>query len=166
MRYAAAVREAVWSVDRNEPVSDVQPMTQLVADDLRTRRVEVQFIGVFAGLALLLAALGLYGLLSYTVSQRIREIGVRMALGARPRQILQQVLSDGLRLVIAGLLVGAAGGWAITRAMQRLLYEVNAADASAFSAAAVVLLITGLLACYLPARRAASTSPMVALRYE
>jgi predicted permease len=166
MRYAAAVREAVWSVDRNQPVSDVQPMTQLVSADLQTRRVEVQLLGVFAGLALLLAALGLYGLLSYMVSQRIREIGVRMALGAQPRQILHRVLGDGLRLVLAGLLLGAAGGLAVTRVMQRLLYQVEPTDTSAFAIAALVLLFTGLLACYLPARQAASTSPMVALRYE
>jgi len=166
MRYANTVREAVWAVDRNQPVSAIMPMTQFVTDELASRQVLMQLLSFFAGLALLLAAIGLYGLLAYTVVQRMREIGVRIALGAQPRQILGATLGEGLRLVLAGLMAGAAGAWALTRVMRKLLYGVEATDPAVFGAAAILLVAVGLLACYLPARRAAAIDPMVALRYD
>ncbi len=157
LRYAAAVRESVWAVE---------PMTQLVSDELVSRQVEMQLLSFFAGLALLLAAIGLYGLLAYTVVQRMREIGVRIALGAQPRQVLAATMGDGLRLVLAGLTAGSAGAWALTRVMRKLLYGVEAGDPATFAAAAIVLVVVGLLACYVPARRASAIDPMVALRYD
>jgi len=166
MRYANTVREAVWAVDRNQPVSAIMPMTQFVSDELASRQVLMQLLSFFAGLALLLAAIGLYGLLAYTVVQRMREIGVRIALGAQPRQILGATLGEGLRLVLAGLMAGAAGAWALTRVMRKLLYGVEATDPAVFGTAAILLVAVGLLACYLPARRAAAIDPMVALRYD
>jgi putative ABC transport system permease protein len=166
LRYTTAVREAVWAVDRNQPVSDIMPMQQRISDELASRRIEVELLGAFAGLALVLAALGLYGLLAYLVSQRIREIGLRMALGAQPRQVLWATMREGLRLVMTGLLVGSAAAWALTGAMRVLLYGVTASDPATFSGAAVLLIAVGLLACYIPARRAASIDPMAALRYE
>jgi putative ABC transport system permease protein len=166
LRYSAAVREAIWAIDRNQPVSSVMPMTQFVSEELAAREVEVELLGVFAGLALLLAAIGLYGLLAYTVVQRMREIGVRIALGAQPRQVLRATMGEGLRLVLAGLAIGSAGAWALTGAMQKLLYGVKAGDPVTFAIAAALLVVVGLLACYVPARRAASIDPMVALRYE
>jgi predicted permease len=166
LRYSAAVREAIWAVDRNQPVSDVKPMMQLVSEELSARQVEVELLGVFAGLALLLAAIGLYGLLAYTVAQRMREIGVRIALGAQPRQVLRATMGEGLRLVLAGLAIGSAGAWALTGAMQKLLYGVKAGDPATFAIAAVLLVVVGVVACWAPARRAASTDPIVALRYE
>jgi predicted permease len=166
LRYSAAVREAIWAVDRNQPVSSVMPMTQLVSEELSAREVEVELLGVFAVLALLLAAIGLYGLLAYTVVQRMREIGVRIALGAQPRQVLRATMGEGLRLVLAGLTIGSAGAWALTGAMQKLLYGVKAGDPATFAIAAALLVVVGLLACYLPARRGGSIDPMVALRYE
>jgi len=166
LHYAAAVREAVWAVDRNQPVSSVAAMLQLVADKLVARQLEVELLSVFAGLALLLAAIGLYGLLAYTVVQRMREIGVRIALGAQPRQVLRATMGEGLRLVLAGLAIGSAGAWALTGAMRKLLYGVTASDPATFAAAAILLVAVGLLACYVPARRAAAIDPMVALRYE
>jgi predicted permease len=166
LRYSAAVREAIWAVDRNQPVSNIMPMAQLVSDELAAREVEVELLGVFAALALLLAAIGLYGLLAYTVVQRMREIGVRIALGAQPRQVLRATMGEGLRLVLAGLAIGSAGAWALTGAMQKLLYGVKAGDPATFAIAAALLVAVGVLACYVPARRAASIDPMVALRYE
>ena len=130
------------------------------------RQVEMELLSFFAGLALVLAAIGLYGLLAYTVVQRMREIGVRIALGAQPRQVLAATMGEGLRLVLAGLMAGSAGAWALTRVMRKLLYGVEAGDPATFAAAAIALVAVGLLACYVPARRAAAIDPMVALRYD
>jgi putative ABC transport system permease protein len=164
--FAKALEQAIWKVDRSQPVADVIPMEQLITDKLVSRDIAMKLIGVFAALALLLAALGLYGLLAYTVAQRRREIGVRMALGAHPRQVLRQVLGEGLQLVLLGLAIGAAGSWAVMRGLQSLLYGVTPTDAWIFGGSALVLLVVGLIASYAPAHRAASIDPMVALRYE
>ena len=164
--YAKVLEAAVWAVDRNQPIADVMPMQELIADKLVSREVAVKLIVSFAGLALLLAALGLYGLLAYTVAQRRREIGVRMALGARPAQVSTAVLTEGLRLVVAGLLLGVAGSWVVMRAFESLLYGVSATDGWVLAASIFVLLLVGTIASYLPAHRAASIDPVVALRYE
>jgi predicted permease len=166
LRYASAVRESVWAVDRNQPVSAIQPMTRFVSDELASRQVEMQLLSFFAVLALLLAAIGLYGLLAYLVVLRMREIGVRIALGAQPRQVLGATMAEGLRLVLAGLIAGSAAAWALMRVMRKLLYGVEAGDPATFAAAAILLVAAGLLACYVPARRAAAIDPMVALRYD
>jgi putative ABC transport system permease protein len=166
MSYAKPVERAIWEVDRNQPIADVLPMEQLIAGKLVSRDVAVKLIGAFAALALLLSALGLYGLLSYSVAQRRREIGVRMALGAQPGRVLSAVLGDGLRLVLSGLVLGAAGSWVVTRALKNLLYGVTPTDVWIFSGAALVLLLVGSIASYTPARQAASIDPMTALRNE
>src|SRR5947208_8836894 len=131
-------------------------MTHLVSVELADRVVEMELLSLFAGLALLLSAIVLYGLLAYTVVQRMREIGVRIALGAQPRQVLASTMGEGLRLVVAGLIAGSAGAWAMARVMRKLLYGVEAGDPAMFAAAGILLLALGLLACYAPARRAAS----------
>jgi predicted permease len=164
--YTRALEAAVWQVDRDQPIADVMPLEQLIANKLVSRGVALKLIAAFAGLALLLAALGLYGLLAYTVLQRRREIGVRMALGAQSRQVSVAVLREGLSLVVSGLAVGVAGSWIAMRALKSLLYGVTATDALVLAASAFVLLVVGVVASYLPAHRAAGINPMTALRYE
>lgn len=166
MVYAKALAAAVWEVDRNQPIADVMPMEELIADKLLSREVAVKLIAAFAGLALLLAALGLYGLLAYTVWQRRREIGVRMALGARPQQVSIAVLTEGLKLVGAGLILGLVGSSFVMRALKALLYGITATDPWALGGSVLVLLMVGLIASYLPAHRAAAIDPMTALRHE
>jgi putative ABC transport system permease protein len=166
LAYVPALEAAVWDVDRAQPVADVMPMRQLIADKLASRDIAVKLIGAFAGLALLLAALGLYGLLAYMVLQRRREFGVRMALGARPGQVSSSVLREGLRLVGSGLVLGVTASWFAMRALKTLLFGVEATDAWVLSGSILVLLAVGLIASYLPAHRAAAIDPMTALRYE
>lgn len=164
--YTKAIEDAVWSVDRDQPIADVMTMDEVIAGRLLSRDVAVKLIGAFAGLALLLAALGLYGLLAYTVSQRRREIGVRMALGAQPRQVSTAILEEGLRLVTLGLIVGVAASEIVMRALQSLLYGVAATDAWVLAASAFVLFLVAMIASYLPAHRASTIDPVSALRYE
>jgi ABC-type antimicrobial peptide transport system permease subunit len=166
MAYARSLETAVWEIDRDQPVADVMPMQELIADKLVSREIALKLIAAFAGLALMLAALGLYGLLAYTVSQRRREIGVRMALGAQPRQVSAAVLREGLRLVFTGLAVGVAGSWVVMRGVNSLLYGVAATDGWVLAGSAVILLGVGLIASWLPAHRAAKIDPIKALRYE
>ena len=162
----AAIREAVRAADANQPVSDMSTMDARIAQSLGPQRFATNLLAVFAGLAILLAAVGLYGLISYSVTQRTNEFGIRMALGARPVDVLSLVLKQGAKLAIAGVFAGAVAGLLLTRAMQSLLYGVSAADPVSFAGAAVLLVLVALVACYIPARRATRVDPMIALRYE
>lgn len=166
LTYSTALEAAVWEVDRSQPVADVMPMQRLIAGKLASRDIAVKLIGAFAALALLLAALGLYGLLAYTVLQRRREIGVRMALGARPTQVSTDILREGLHLVGSGLVLGIATSWFVMRAIKTLLFGVDSTDGWVLMGSILVLLAVGLVASYLPANRAAGIDPMTALRYE
>jgi putative ABC transport system permease protein len=161
-----AIREQVLAVDPNQPVFDVKTMEERVAVTLETRRFAVVLLGIFGGLALLLAAIGLYGVLAFAVSQRTREIGIHMALGARTRDVLLMVIRQGMSLVTIGVVVGVAGAYAVTRTMRSLLFEVGTTDPLTFVLVSLVLAVVGALACYLPARRATKVDPLVALRYE
>ncbi|HXG68897.1 MAG TPA: ABC transporter permease [Blastocatellia bacterium] len=162
----AAVRSAVRAVDPEQPVSNIRTMDEILGEEAGPRRMGVILLAAFAGLALLLASLGIYGVLAYFVAQHTPEIGVRLALGASPRDILGLVLRRGMRLTLLGVSIGLAASFALTRLMASLLYGVSATDPATFAAVALLLAGVALLACYLPARRATKVDPMVALRYE
>ena len=163
---AGAIRDQVLAVDPNQPVFDVKTMEERVAVTLETRRFAVVLLGIFGGLALLLAAIGLYGVLAFAVSQRTREIGIHMALGARTRDVLAMVIRQGMALVAIGVVFGVAGAYAVTRLIRSLLFEVGTTDPLTFVLVSVLLAVVGFVACYLPARRATKVDPLVALRYE
>jgi putative ABC transport system permease protein len=163
---ASAVREAIQSVDRGLPVFDVRTMNDIVARSLAARRFVMLLLASFAGLALLLAVLGLYAVLAYSVAQRTPELGVQLALGAPPARLVVQVLGQGMRLAALGVLLGAIAAGAAATAMSKLLFGIRALDPVAFLSAVMLLLLVALAASYLPARRAARVDPIVALRYE
>jgi putative ABC transport system permease protein len=162
----SAVRQAIWSVNRNVRLTDAATMEQVIGTSVSQRRFPMMMLGLFAAVALLLAALGLYGVLAYTVAQRTTEIGVRMALGARPREVLQLVLRQGMYLIGIGIAAGVSGALALRGLLTGFLFEVKASDPATLVSTAVVLSVVALLACLVPARRATKVDPLVALRYE
>jgi putative ABC transport system permease protein len=161
-----AIRAAVWSVDPEQTIAKISTMEEIASDQFTERRFNLGLIGAFAALSLLLASIGIYGVLAQSVQQRTREIGIRMALGAQSGDVARLVLSQGLGMSLLGIAIGIAGAMAATRLMSSLLFGVKPLDASAFAAAAAVLLAVTLAACWLPARRASRVDPLVALRYE
>lgn len=161
-----AVREAVWAVDPNQPVTRVKTMEQVLADTMVVQRFSTWLLGVFAGIALVLAAAGIYGVISYSVSQRTHEIGIRMALGAEQRDVLKLVLGQGMIPALIGLAIGVVGAVGLTRLMATLLFNVSPTDPITFGVIGVLLVVVAVAACYLPARRAARVDPMEALRCE
>jgi putative ABC transport system permease protein len=163
---ARAAEETVRSLDRNLPVSSVMTMEQVIADTLWQPRFNLQLIGIFASLAMTLAAIGLYGVMSYSVAQRAREVGLRMALGAQRGDVMKLVVGQGMKLALAGVASGLLASAALTRLMEKLLFEVSATDFSTFALISVLLTIVALLACWIPARRATKVDPMIALRCE
>jgi len=163
---APAVRREIAAIDPDQPVSDVRTMTQVMADTVARQRFNTLLLGIFAGLATLLAAVGIFGVMNYSVQLRTRELGLRMALGAQPGRVLMLVLRQGLSLTLVGIGVGLAGSLALSRVMSGLLYGVGATDPLTFAAIVVVLGVVALIACYIPARRATRVDPLVALKYE
>ena len=163
---AGAVREAVWAVDKDQPISNVRTMDHVLAASVSRERFQTLLLALFATLALVLACVGLYGVISYAVVQRTHEIGVRMALGAQAGDVLRLVINQGMLLTLIGLVIGIAGAFAVTRVMTEMLYGVTATDPLTFAGVPIVLGVIALLACYIPARRATKVDPLVALRYE
>ena len=166
LRYANAVRQAIWSLDRDQTITSVESMRQIVGGTMARPRLLATLLLLFGLMGLSLGALGIYGVLAYAVSQRRREIGVRVALGATPGSVFGLIVRQGMLLAIAGVVAGVAGAFALTRAMTAVLYEVRPTDPATFAAVVVVLLATAFFASWLPARRALRIDPVQALRYE
>jgi putative ABC transport system permease protein len=163
---AAAVRDRIKEVDSEQYVPTVGPLTELLSASLARRRFDTLLTGLFAGLALLLASVGIFGVTAYAVTQRTRELGVRMALGAQPRDVLRLVLGQGLRLILYGIGAGLVVAFVLTRVLSTMLYGVTSTDPLTFIAVSLGLIVVALLACYIPARRATKVDPLIVLRYE
>jgi len=161
-----AVRQAMGGLDRDIPLADIAPMVQLLDESVSEQRFRTWLLGSFAALALLLASVGIYAVMSYSVGQQIGEFGLRMALGARPQDVLRLVLYQTARLAAIGLLIGIAGALALARTMSSLLFSVSASDPLSFLMACLILVSVALLAGVIPAIRASKVNPLVALRYE
>ncbi len=163
---AATIRAEMKSLDPDVPLSQVRELSSITEDNVAPRRFSVLLLSGFAALALLLAAVGIYGVMAFTVTQRSHEIGLRMALGAQPWQVLQLILSHGGKLTLIGIALGFVAALSLTRLMTGLLFSVSATDPLTFAAVAAAFLLISLAACYIPARRAMRVDPMVALRCE
>jgi putative ABC transport system permease protein len=161
-----AVRQEVKALDPDQPIASVRLMTEWVDSSVAAPRYRTTLLALFAALAMILAATGIYGVMSYSVAQRTHEIGVRMAMGARQFDVLKLVVRQGMLLTVIGVVVGLAGAFALTRVMSTLLFGVTAKDPLTFGVVAALLIAVAFLACFVPARRATKVDPLVALRYE
>ena len=163
---ASTVRATVWEIDKDQPVSNINSMEDVLSTSIARQRFSMLLLSIFAALALVLAAVGIYGVMSYSVAQRTREIGIRMALGARSGDVLKLVIGRGMKMAVLGVTIGLAAAFALTRFMESLLFGVSATDPVTFALIASLLTLVALLACYLPARRATKVDQITALRYE
>jgi predicted permease len=161
-----AIQQQVWSLDKDQPVTAVRTMDEIVSQAVAEQRFQMMLLTVFAGVAVTLAMIGVFGVLSYSVNQRMNEIGVRIALGASPAHILGMVLKEAGTLVASGAMLGLAGAWALTRLVGHLLFHVEPHDAATYAGSVAVLVVVAMIAAMIPARRGARVDPMVALRYE
>jgi len=164
MSLATSTRDAIWAVDKDQPVANVDTMDHIVSEAIARQRFSMLLLGIFAALALILAAVGIYGVMSYSVAQRIHEIGIRMALGARRTDVLKMIVNQGLKLVSIGMMLGLAAAFLLTRVLQSLLFGISATDPVTFFGISLVLLAVAILASYLPALRATKVDPIIALR--
>jgi putative ABC transport system permease protein len=161
-----AVRREVTALDKSMALADIRPLSEIADAAFARERFATLLIGLFAAAAMLLAAIGIYGVMSYTVTQRKRELGIRLALGAGTGDVLRMVIWQGMRLAIVGVAIGLITSALLTRLMASLLFGIGVYDPLSFAGVAALLAVIALIACYLPARRAAKVDPMVALRYE
>ncbi|MFL6584601.1 MAG: FtsX-like permease family protein, partial [Chthoniobacterales bacterium] len=161
--FATTLRREVQAIDKEQPIYAVRTMDDVVMNSLGTRRVSMQLFAVFASAALLLAALGIYGVMAYSVTQRTQEIGIRMAVGAQAGDVLRLIIAQGMALVSMGVVVGLLGAFGLTRLIASLLFGIEAHDPLTFAGVAFLVILVALLACYLPARRAAKVNPLIAL---
>ena len=163
---AATVRKAVWDIDKDQPVSNIQTMEAILADSIARQRFSMVLLAIFAGVALVLAGVGIYGVMSYSVAQRTHEIGIRMALGAQTGAVLKLAVGYGMTLVIIGIVIGLVAAFALTRLMSTLLFGLTATDPTTFTLISILLILVAAIASYIPARRATKVDPIIALRYE
>src|SRR5262249_19651056 len=163
---AAAIRNQMQTIDPNEPLFQVFKMDEHLSSSLAERRFQTLLLGVFAGIALIIATVGIYGVISYAVSRRTHEIGVRMALGAQAGDVLRMVIWQGMRLTLVGVALGLATALALTRVLKNLLFEMSATDPATFVSIALLLVGVALIASYIPAWRATKVDPLQALRHE
>jgi len=164
--FLSEVRAAVWSVNANLPLASVRTMQEVYGKSLARTSFTLVMLGIAGAMALTLGIIGIYGVISYSVSQRQREIGIRLALGAQGGDVLQMILRQGAKLALLGVAIGICAAFGLTRLMRNLLFGVSAYDPMTFAAVAVLLVLVALLACFIPARRAMLVDPIVALRYE
>jgi putative ABC transport system permease protein len=163
---AAAVRQQLKQIDPDQPIYNVRTMNEIRADSVAPERLNLTLLSIFAGLALLLAIVGIYGVMSYSVTQRTHEIGIRMAIGAQPRDVFRMVIRQGMMLALIGVGLGLAGAFGLTRLMATMLFGVQPTDPATFAVIAILLTLVALVACYVPGRRATKVDPVVSLRYE
>jgi len=166
MSLASAVRKQISAIDKDQPVSAIKTLNEVIASTTAPRRFNTLLLAIFAAVALTLAATGIYSVISYSVTQRTQEVGIRMALGAQSGDVIRLILKQGMVLTLAGIAAGATGAIAASRVMSGLLYGVTGTDPTTFAAISLLLTIVALLACYLPARRAARVDPLAALKHE
>jgi putative ABC transport system permease protein len=166
LQVAASVERTIHSIDKDLPVVSIRSMEQLLNLSMAQRRLTLTLLASLAVLALLLAAVGIYGVISYSVRQRTHELGIRLALGAQTRDVLALILKQGLKLTLSGIGLGLVAAFALTRWLESLLFEVRPNDALTFAAIALLLLLVALLACWLPAMRVTKVDPLIALRSE
>ena len=163
---AATVRKTVWEIDKDQPVSNIRTMDEILSDSIARQRFSMLLLAIFAGVALTLAAVGIYGVMSYSVAQRTHEIGIRMALGAQTGAVLKLAVGYGMKLVAVGVVAGLVAAFALTRVMSTLLFGVTATDPVTFTVISLLLILVAAIASYIPARRATKVDPIIALRYE
>jgi putative ABC transport system permease protein len=162
----SAIRGEIAALDKDLPIYNTQTMEHIVAESVARQRLATLLLGIFAALALILASVGIFGVLAYIVTQRTHEIGIRIALGAQKEDVLKLVIGQGITLALIGIAIGVAGALALTRVMTSLLYGVSAVDPIVFASVSLLLITVALFACYIPARRAMCVDPMIALRFE
>ena len=162
----SSIRGVLWSIDKDQPLFNVRTMDEVLSRSIAQQRLNTLLLGIFAALALILAGVGIYGVMSYSVKQRTHEIGVRMALGARARDVIWLVVLGGMALTGVGVGVGLLAAFGLTRLMTGLLFGISPSDPATFAGISALISLVGLVACYLPARRATMVDPMKALRYE